>query len=35
MVMRNPLNTPMEQNLKFTSTLGKEFEDATNYRQVI
>ena len=31
----NPLTTPMEQNLKFTSTKGKEFEDATKYRQLI
>eukprot|EP00253_Pinus_taeda_P026476 PITA_26476 len=28
----NPLTTPMEQNLKLTSTEGKEFEDATKYR---
>eukprot|EP00253_Pinus_taeda_P034659 PITA_34659 len=31
----NPLTTPMEQNLKLTSIEGKEFEDATNYRQLI
>eukprot|EP00253_Pinus_taeda_P001526 PITA_01526 len=29
----NPLTTLMEQNLKLTSTGGKEFEDATKYRQ--
>eukprot|EP00253_Pinus_taeda_P028395 PITA_28395 len=31
----NPLNTPMEQNLKLTSIKGKEFEDATKYRHLI
>eukprot|EP00253_Pinus_taeda_P005589 PITA_05589 len=31
----NPLCTPMEQNLKLTSIEGKEFEDATKYRQLI
>eukprot|EP00253_Pinus_taeda_P030432 PITA_30432 len=31
----NPLTTPMEQNLKLTSIEGKEFEDATNYRQLV
>eukprot|EP00253_Pinus_taeda_P032943 PITA_32943 len=31
----NPLTTPMEQNLKLTSIEGKEFEDATKYRQLI
>eukprot|EP00253_Pinus_taeda_P026857 PITA_26857 len=31
----NPLTTPMEQNLKLTSTEGKEFEDATKYRQLV
>eukprot|EP00253_Pinus_taeda_P017201 PITA_17201 len=31
----NPLSTPMEQNLKLTSIEGKEFEDATTYRQLI
>eukprot|EP00253_Pinus_taeda_P031442 PITA_31442 len=31
----NPLSTPMEQNLKLTSIEGKEFEDATKYRQLI
>eukprot|EP00253_Pinus_taeda_P033087 PITA_33087 len=29
------LTTPMEQNLKFTSIEGKEFEDATKYRQLV
>ena len=28
----NPLTTPMEQNLKLTSTEGKEFEDEMKYR---
>eukprot|EP00253_Pinus_taeda_P031024 PITA_31024 len=31
----NPLSTPMEQNLKLTSFEGKEFEDATKYRQLV
>ena len=31
----NPLSTPMEQKLKFASSEGKEFEDATKYRQVV
>ena len=31
----NPLTTPMEQNLKLTSIEGKEFEDATKYRQLV
>eukprot|EP00253_Pinus_taeda_P010235 PITA_10235 len=31
----NPLTTPMEQNLKLTSMEGKEFEDATKYRQLV
>eukprot|EP00253_Pinus_taeda_P015684 PITA_15684 len=31
----NPLSTPMEQNLKLTSIEGKEFEDATKYKQLI
>eukprot|EP00253_Pinus_taeda_P003191 PITA_03191 len=31
----NPLTTPMEQNLKLTSIEGKEFEDATMYRQLV
>eukprot|EP00253_Pinus_taeda_P035612 PITA_35612 len=31
----NPLTTPMEQNLKLTSIEGKEFDDATKYRQLI
>ena len=31
----NPLSTPLEQNLKLTSSEGKEFEDATKYRQLI
>eukprot|EP00253_Pinus_taeda_P008319 PITA_08319 len=35
MVECNLLTTPMEQNLKLTSTVGKEFEDATKYRQLV
>eukprot|EP00253_Pinus_taeda_P026117 PITA_26117 len=35
MTERNPLTTPMEQNLKLTSIEGKELEDATKYRQLI
>ena len=35
MVECNPLTPPMEQNLNLTSTEGKEFEDATKYRQLI
>eukprot|EP00253_Pinus_taeda_P017959 PITA_17959 len=31
----NPLTTPMEQNLKLASIEGKEFEDATKYRQLV
>eukprot|EP00253_Pinus_taeda_P008455 PITA_08455 len=31
----NPLSNPMEQNLNLTSIEGKEFEDATKYRQLI
>eukprot|EP00253_Pinus_taeda_P002104 PITA_02104 len=31
----NPLTTPMEQNLKLTSIEGKEFKDATKYRQLV
>eukprot|EP00253_Pinus_taeda_P024911 PITA_24911 len=31
----NPLTIPMEQNLKLTSIEGKEFEDATKYRQLV
>eukprot|EP00253_Pinus_taeda_P018646 PITA_18646 len=31
----NPLSTPMEQNLKLKSIEGKEFEDATKYRQLV
>eukprot|EP00253_Pinus_taeda_P033910 PITA_33910 len=31
----NPLTTPTEQNLKLTSIEGKDFEDATKYRQLI
>ena len=31
----NPLSTPMEKNLKLTSIEGKEFEDATKYRQLV
>eukprot|EP00253_Pinus_taeda_P006877 PITA_06877 len=30
----NPLTTPMERNLKLTSIEGKEFEDATKYKQL-
>eukprot|EP00253_Pinus_taeda_P007349 PITA_07349 len=31
----NPLTAPMEQNLKLTSIEGKEFENATKYRQFV
>eukprot|EP00253_Pinus_taeda_P007878 PITA_07878 len=31
----NPLTAPMEQNLKLTPIDGKEFEDATKYRQLV
>eukprot|EP00253_Pinus_taeda_P018651 PITA_18651 len=31
----NPLTTPMEQNLKLTFIEGKEFENATKYRQLV
>eukprot|EP00253_Pinus_taeda_P035668 PITA_35668 len=31
----NPLTTPMEQNLNFTAIEGKEFDDATKYRQLV
>eukprot|EP00253_Pinus_taeda_P029082 PITA_29082 len=31
----NSLTTPMEQNLNLTSIEGKEFEDATKYRQLV
>lgn len=31
----NLMITPMEQNLKLTSIEGKEFEDATKYRQLV
>eukprot|EP00253_Pinus_taeda_P020695 PITA_20695 len=31
----NPLTTPMEQYIKLTSIEGKEFEDATKYRQLV
>eukprot|EP00253_Pinus_taeda_P024062 PITA_24062 len=31
----NPLTTLMEQNLKLTSIEGKQFEDATKYRQLV
>eukprot|EP00253_Pinus_taeda_P017418 PITA_17418 len=31
----NPLTTTMEQNFKLTSIEGKEFEDATKYRQLV
>eukprot|EP00253_Pinus_taeda_P014815 PITA_14815 len=30
-----PLATPLEQNLKLTSIEGKEFEDATKYKQLV
>jgi len=30
-----PLITAMEQNLKLTSTKGKEFEDETKYKQLV
>eukprot|EP00253_Pinus_taeda_P027800 PITA_27800 len=33
MTERNPLTTPIEQNLKLTSIEGKEFEDATKFMQ--
>eukprot|EP00253_Pinus_taeda_P024851 PITA_24851 len=35
MIECNPLTTPMEQNLKLTSIEGKEFEDATKYKQLV
>ena len=35
MIECNPLTTPMEQNLNLTSIEGKEFEDATKYRQLV
>eukprot|EP00253_Pinus_taeda_P005519 PITA_05519 len=35
MIECNPLTTPMEQNLKLTAIEGKEFEDATKYRQLV
>eukprot|EP00253_Pinus_taeda_P006307 PITA_06307 len=35
MIECNHLTTPMEQNLKLTSIEGKEFEDATKYRQLV
>ena len=31
----NRLTTPMEQNLNLTSIEGKEFDDATKYRQLV
>eukprot|EP00253_Pinus_taeda_P036431 PITA_36431 len=31
----NPLTTPIEENLKLTSIEGKEFEDATKYKQLV
>jgi hypothetical protein len=31
----NSVSTPIEQNLKFTSKEGNEFEDATKYRQLV
>ena len=31
----NPISTPMEQKMKLTSSEGKEFEDATKYRQLV
>eukprot|EP00253_Pinus_taeda_P028593 PITA_28593 len=35
MTKRNPLTTPMEQNLKLTSIEEKEFEDATKYKKLV
>eukprot|EP00253_Pinus_taeda_P032604 PITA_32604 len=35
MIECNPLTTLMEQNLKLTHIEGKEFEDATKYRQLV
>eukprot|EP00253_Pinus_taeda_P030489 PITA_30489 len=35
MIECNPLTTPMEQNLKLTSIEGKEFYDATKYRELV
>eukprot|EP00253_Pinus_taeda_P018873 PITA_18873 len=35
MIECNPLTTPMEQNLKLTSIEGKEFDDATKYRELV
>lgn len=31
----NPVATPMEQNLKFTSAEGSRFEDPTKYKQLV
>ena len=31
----NPISTPMEQKMNLTSSEGKEFEDATKYRQLV
>ena len=35
MIDCNPLSTPMEQNLKITLKKGNEFENATNYKQLV
>eukprot|EP00253_Pinus_taeda_P031315 PITA_31315 len=35
MIECNPLTTPMEENIKLTSIEGKEFEDATKYKQFV
>eukprot|EP00253_Pinus_taeda_P027478 PITA_27478 len=35
MIECNPLTTPMEKNIKLTPIEGKEFEDATKYRQLV
>ena len=35
MTVCNPLTTHLEQNLKLTSIVGKEFEHATKYRQLV
>jgi len=31
----NPVTTPMEQNLKLTSTEGSMFEDPTKYKKIV
>ena len=35
MIECNPLSPLMAENLKLTSSEGKEFEDATKYRQLV